>query len=258
MDDSGDDWGDTLGAFDVSDLTPDQREALSNDLAEAGILHAYLGGELQGPAAESERIEHLIGQTRHPRRGPAGGQAAQGPSHLPRALRQPWGAVPEAAAELQISARWRRFAAYLIEAIAFGVAASILYRYSHLGARLFSVAVGLTSSVILVATLGASVGMMVLRMRVVALADPGRRALGWRLATVRYLVAWWPEALLLVLEPFYGIDRLAWLGTISQIWLIVCFGPILLDPARRGLHDRVAGTVVVDSGAEGLDRRSYR
>jgi len=32
-----------------------------------------------------------------------------------------------------------------------------------------------------------------------------------------------------------------------QIWLIVCFVPVLLDPARRGLHDRVAGTVVIDA-----------
>lgn len=255
MDDPGDDWGDTLGAFDVSDLDPAQRQVLSDALAQAGILHAYLGAELQGPASESERIEHLIAQVRR-HRGDRRGPGAD--AHLPRALRLPWGGVPAAALGLRISARWRRFAAYLTEAVAFGIAASILYRYSAGGARIFAAAIGLTSSVILVALLGASIGMMVFRMRIVVLADPDRRAPGWRIAVVRYLVAWWPEALLVVLEPFYGVARLAWLSTIMQIWLIVCFGPILLDPARRGLHDRVAGTVVVDSGADGIDRGADR
>ena len=57
--DEGDDWGDTLAGFDIGDLSLQQRQTLSTDLAEAGILHAFIGAELQGPAAESERIERL-------------------------------------------------------------------------------------------------------------------------------------------------------------------------------------------------------
>ena len=63
---------------------------------------------------------------------------------------------------------------------------------------------------------------------------------------MRFLVASWPDVLRLALNPFYSFESLAWLSGLAQIWLIVCFGPILLDPARRGLHDRVAGTLVVD------------
>ncbi len=246
MDDQGDDWGDTLAGFDIGDLTATQRDDLSADLAAAGVLHAYMGPELQGPAAESELIEHLIGQTRRRgrrRREPAGRDPA---SVVPRALRLPWGAVPFEALDHQVSARWRRFAAYLLEGVAFGLATWIVFRYSVGGAQVFAAATVVLSSVVLVATLGATAGMMVLRMRVVVLGAPERAVPGWRVALVRFLVAAWPEVLRLALSPFFTFESLAWLSALSQIWLIVCFGPILFDPARRGLHDRVAGTLVVD------------
>lgn len=246
MDDQGDDWGDTLAGFDIGDLSAAQRDALSADLAAAGVLHAYLGTELQGPAAESELIEHLIGQTRRGarrRRKPEGPEAAE---MLPRALRLPWGAVPFEALEHPVSARWRRFVAYLGESIVFSFGTWIVFRSSAGGAQAFAAITVLLSGVVLVATLGGTAGMLVLRMRVLALAAPDRAAPGWRIATVRFLVASWPDVLRLALNPFYSFESLAWLSGLAQIWLIVCFGPILLDPARRGLHDRVAGTLVVD------------
>lgn len=254
MDDQGDDWGDTLAGFDIGDLSLQQRQTLSTDLAEAGILHAFFGAELQGPAAESERIERLVAQAR--RRGgrrhpsgpddlvPADRPGATGP--LPRALRLPWGAVPLEVIGLPISAPWRRFAAYLVEAVAFSIVIAMVLEYSAGGAELFSAAVGLASAVALVATLGGTAGMMVFRMRVVTIDAPDRQAPGWRVAIVRYLVAWWPQALVMVLDLFVEVDGWRWIGTVMQIWLVICFTPILLDPARRGLHDRVAGTVVLD------------
>jgi len=247
VDDQGDDWGDTLAAFDIGDLTPAQRDALSADLADAGVLHAYLGPELQGPAAESELIEHLIGQTRRGRRPrpepPAGGGTV---ASLPRALRLPWGSVPFEALEHPVSARWRRFVAYLAESILFSFGTCVVFRYSAGGAQIFAAVTVLLSGVVLVATLGGTAGMLALRMRVLVLGAPERLAPGWRIAVVRFLVASWPDVLRLALNPFFGFESLAWLSGLAQIWLIVCFGPILLDPARRGLHDRVAGTLVID------------
>ncbi|WP_421118078.1 RDD family protein [Aquihabitans daechungensis] len=246
MDDQGDDWGDTLAGFDIGDLTPTQRDALSADLADAGVLHAYLGPELQGPAAESELIEHLIGQTRRRNgRRPKPPRADAAPA-LPRALRLPWGAVPFAALEHRVSARWRRFVAYLLESIVFSLGTWIVFRYSAGGAQAFAAITVLLSGVVLVATLGGTAGMLALRMRVVVIAAPDRLVPGWRVALVRFLVASWPDVLRLALNPFFSFEELAWVSALAQIWLIVCFGPILLDPARRGLHDRVAGTLVVD------------
>ncbi|HWJ98821.1 MAG TPA: RDD family protein [Acidimicrobiales bacterium] len=257
MDDQGDDWGDTLAGFDIGDLSPNQRQTLSTDLADAGILHAFVGPKLQGPAAESELIEHLVAQTRRGGRGSrrrtspgaAPGSTARpgttGP--LPRALRLPWGAVPLEVVGLPIAAPWRRFAAYLVEAIAFNIAIALVLVYSVGGAELFSAAVGLTSALVLVAAFGGTLGMMVFRMRVVAVDAPDRTAPGWRVAVVRYLVAWWPQTLVMVADPFVDFEGWRWVGTLMQIWLVVCFTPILLDPARRGLHDRVAGTVVIDA-----------
>lgn len=253
MDDQGDDWGDTLAGFAIGDLSLEQRQTLSSDLAEAGILHAFVGAELQGPAAESELIEHLVAQTRRsggrrPSRPndlvPADRPGSTGP--LPRALRLPWGAVPLEALGLPIASRWRRFGGFLVEALGFGLMSEIIYRYSAGGAQLFVLGTTLLSGVVLVAVFGATVGMMVLRMRVVPLASPDAAAPGWNVALVRFLVAGWPDLLRMGLTPFFSFEDLAWLASVTQVWLIVCFGPILLDPAHRGLHDRVARTVVVD------------
>jgi uncharacterized RDD family membrane protein YckC len=264
VDDQGDDWGDSLAGFDIGDLSLEQRRTLSTDLADAGILHAFVGAELQGPAAESELIEHLVAQTRRGggRHRPAapddlvpdGRPGARGA--LPRALRLPWGAVPLETVGLPIAAPWRRLAAYLVEAIAFSIAIAVVLAYSEGGAQLFSIGIGLLSAVVLVATMGATVGMMVFRMRVVTIDAPERPSPGWRVAVVRYLVAWWPQTLVMVLGFLVDVDGWGWVGGLMQIWLVVCFTPILLDPARRGLHDRVAGTVVIDVPRAALSARS--
>ena len=246
MDDQGDDWGDTLAGFDIGDLNADQRRTLSTDLADAGILHAFIGPELQGPASESELIEHLVAQARRGGRRRAPAQPGSPPGVGRRALRQPWGVVPPEAVGLPISARWRRFIAYLLEAMAFGSVAAVIQVYSVGGGQLFAVGIGWFSSIVLVALFGASLGMMVFRMRIVSLDAPDRVAPGWGVAVVRYLVAWWPEVILIVLDVFMALRALRWLSSVMQIWLVICFLPIILDPARRGLHDRVAGTVVID------------
>ena len=246
MDDPGDGGGDVLASFDIGDLTPAQRADLSADLSAAGVLHAYVGPQLQGPSAESELIGHLIGQTRRRgarRRGPAGG----GPgSSAPRALRLPWGAVPFEALEHPVSARWRRFVAYLVESLALSLATWVVFRYSVGGAQAFAAVTVIVSGVVLVATFGGTAGMLLLRMRVVVLAAPEQVVPGWRVALVRFVVAAWPDVLRLALNPFFTFEELAWVSGLAQIWVIVCFGPILFDPVRRGLHDRVAGTLVVD------------
>jgi uncharacterized RDD family membrane protein YckC len=248
VDDPADDWGDLLAGFDIGDLTASQREVLSAELADAGILHAFVGPELQGPAAESELIEHLVAQARRGgrRRGAPAAVAGEA-SAMPRALRLPWGGVPLEVLALPVAARWRRFAAYLLESLAFGVVAAVIYRYSAGGAQIFALVAALTSAIVLVAAFGGTAGMLVLRMRVVLIDAPDRPTPGWRVAVVRYVVAWWPEALLFALVPFFDFEQLAWMRTINDIWIVICFAPILLDPARRGLHDRVVGTVVVDA-----------
>ena len=227
--DEGDDGGDVLAGFDIGDLSPTQRASLSDDLAAAGVLHAYLGPQLQGPAAESELIEQLIVRTRRGGRGRgASGRGARGrradrgvrgedregdlasdgahgvdgapevdggdrgdprdddggpmPSAgggfegLPRALRLPWGAVPIEALDHDLSARWRRFVAYLLESLAFGFLTWMVFRYSVGGAELFAAAAVVVSSVVLVAGFGGTAGMLALRMRIVSLADPDRKS----------------------------------------------------------------------------------
>lgn len=64
--------------------------------------------------------------------------------------------------------------------------------------------------------------------------------------------ATWPQALLRLVVaalPLLGLGLAPWLGQAAALWAIgiawvVWFGIGLLDPQRRALHDRVAGTGV--------------
>ena len=89
--------------------------------------------------------------------------------------------------------------------------------------------------VVCVAVWGRTVGKWFVGTRVVDRATGSRP--GWAAATARVLL---PAAVAVVGEIggyYRPIERLAW---------IVVYVPILWDPLRRGLHDRLAGTLVVN------------
>lgn len=83
--------------------------------------------------------------------------------------------------------------------------------------------------VVLVALLGQTVGCMVARVRVVAQDDAG--VPGWGRALRRVAVANLPG-----LVPVLGL-----------LFTLVCYGWMFRDPRRQGLHDKAAGTVVIDA-----------
>lgn len=283
------DGSDALGTFEVGHLTPQQRRDLSDVLADAGILHAFLGPQLQAPASEAMAIHRSIAgiasgaiRARDPRSKPPDGfrwddpttpSAPSGPEGLPgpgdpSASPDPAGPGAggagdedlgldvdldaelaalwaEEMGQLVISSRWRRLGAYLLETFAFSIITISLLAVSRTAAQAFATGIGLLSAVVLVATIGSTAGMWLLRMRVVV--PPSTSAPGWRIAIIRYLVAWWPALVLLVLHRGFPNLDLRWLDVVANVWMFACFGPILFDPLRRGLHDRVAGTLVVDN-----------
>ena len=92
------------------------------------------------------------------------------------------------------------------------------------------------------AILGDRVPLSVSRWEVPGEIEPP----GWRAALVRYLVVVWP-AILLVVSQVVGADGLVRpIAHVSSVWSLCCFGPILFDPLHRGLHDRMARTLVID------------
>lgn len=90
----------------------------------------------------------------------------------------------------------------------------------------------------LTATRGSSPGKYLLNMRIVN--DAGRRP-GWRSAIIRTVVLTWPFLLTFVGGP---IGYAAFLFGFAWIFLLTV--SVAKDPGHRGIHDRVAGTRVVD------------
>jgi uncharacterized RDD family membrane protein YckC len=78
---------------------------------------------------------------------------------------------------------------------------------------------------------GRTFGKALLGLRVEPIAQPGRPP-GFARAFVRWLVT---AAILTV--PYVGL-----------LGYLVVVGWVLVDPRRQGLHDKLAGTVVVDAG----------
>ncbi|MFN8018766.1 MAG: RDD family protein [Acidimicrobiales bacterium] len=252
--DRADDLGPAgYGGFDVGGLTPDQRMVLSRVLDEAGIHHDFLGPELQAPGAHSELVELLVeraaratGDDEHDRALFADIVVADDGSGL--ADGDPYG--------LPIASRGGRFLAYLLEGVLFGIAIIGLQTVNQGLGRFVGLGVSVVSGLVLVAVMGGTVGMLLYGLRVVAVGRAWEVpvlpiAPGWSVATVRYLVAVWP-GLLGQLLWFTGLGEPGWVARISSGWSIICFAPILWDPMRRGLHDRVARTLVVD--IRGIER----
>ncbi|HTO00882.1 MAG TPA: RDD family protein [Microthrixaceae bacterium] len=90
----------------------------------------------------------------------------------------------------------------------------------------------------LAATRGSSPGKYLLDMRIV---DRAGRVPGWRCATIRTGVLAWPFLLAFVSGP---IGEAAFV--FAFVWVVVLVVSIARDPGHRGIHDRMAGTRVVN------------
>lgn len=128
-----------------------------------------------------------------------------------------------------------RLGVFLVDGVLVGAVTIPLYRSlgSPLGA-VFSGAIGAVYAIVMVHVWGQTIGNMVTRTRVAVLDDRLRPS--WWAATVRWLVA--NAAILLT-----GVPGATWLGV---LWQIAVYFPVVVAPEYRGLHDRLAGVVVLD------------
>ncbi len=157
--------------------------------------------------------------------------------HPPAAGGPPTGEPAAVADRATLAAPSRRLVARVLDAVivssglyvvllSTGQYASTVPSDHRFSPRLFGwvLLAALAYEVSLTATRGQTLGKMTMRIRVATLE--GGTPPGWRRAMVRWVV---PVALSIV--PFLGIVAFAWL-----LW----------DPIRQGLHDKAAGTVVVN------------
>ena len=160
---------------------------------------------------------------------------------------------------LFISGRWRRLGGFLVDQFVLSFAVSLatwaLIRLiagddEDGGARQLAfvlawmIAVGVVY-VVPVARTGRTVGKVLLSMRVVA-AGTGRRP-SWAASGIRAAVPSIPLLLPVVVrqtDPSESVAASVWI-VCSLVWLTV-YAAALRSPEVRGLHDRAAGTIVVD------------
>lgn len=137
----------------------------------------------------------------------------------------------------------RRLAGALVDGAALQVAGLLLGGFAPRTATAISAVAYLAYQVAFVAWRGQTLAKLALGTRVVDAATGGRPIL-WQAAT-RAVV------------PLAGVVVDVALGTagVGALWVLAVYGALLLDERLRGLHDRAAGTMVVDVERSEAHRR---
>ena len=141
-------------------------------------------------------------------------------------------------AHFRIASLSQRLVAAAIDLVVLGAAFVALAAWPlWLGATLF-LAVGFANTIVAMALWGLSLGKALVGIRVVKEVDGSVPRFGT--AFIRAGVQSFQVGF--AVHPF-GIE---WLTVIVGPWPLVCYGPLLADrELRRGLHDRIAGTLVI-------------
>jgi uncharacterized RDD family membrane protein YckC len=128
----------------------------------------------------------------------------------------------------------QRLGGALVDGASFQLAAFALAPLDAAAAAVVSTAVYLSYVVGMTATRGQTLGKLALGTRVVD-AHSGALPTLWQAAT-RAVV------------PLAGlvVDVALGVAAVGAFWVLTVYGWLLADERRRGLHDRAAGTLVVD------------
>jgi uncharacterized RDD family membrane protein YckC len=228
-----------VAEFDVSDLAAAERWELDLILLSQGAHARWRDATLVMSAAHRNLVDEFL-ESRAATGGP--GQVTPGA-----------GSQPAPSSEPQIAGAFRRLVGYILD---FAVLAIVSVPVSILGSHtthprphftvtgptraaswlLFGLYVAYQVGA--VALFGRTLGQAALRLRVVRSDESPA---GWTRAVVRFAVTaaapivWIPAR---ILAPATA----PWLGL---AWPVVIYGWMLFDPSRRGLHDVIAGTLVL-------------
>jgi uncharacterized RDD family membrane protein YckC len=131
----------------------------------------------------------------------------------------------------------------MLTVVALAVGRRILAATSpaHRWALPLTAIVAATYEIASVALWGRTIGKTITGTRVVAAADGSIPR--WRRATVRWAVVVGPTVATVWLPQGGATILAAFLG---DLWAIVVYYGVLNKPWRQGLHDRAAGTLVVE------------
>ena len=223
----------SIVVYDVADWPLERRAALDAVLRAEEIVHEWADGELRVGATHEAVVDALV-------------EEFDEPVDLPEPLDvgEPEPEPDDEDAEgLSIASPWRRFTGWLADGLLFtaaflviGIVASTPDRRSVAFHAAYSAVVAVYE-IVGTARWGQTLGKRFVGIRVVE-RGTGRPP-GWGRAVVR----WSLPAVAIVTEGLItGVG-----GVVGQLVFLVVYLPVAWDPLARGLHDRLAGTVVVDS-----------
>ena len=217
--------------YDVRSMSPDQREALELLLRGAGIAHGWEPGHLVVSHTVESEIDNLVDLVR---------AEPVDPARL--ALETDEYTGEPAASKPDIAGLGRRLAGYVVDGVVLSPLSLLAFgtfgRARWLAAAVF--VTGAAYRVCCVALWGRTLGKLIVGTRVVL--ETTRALPGWGAAARR----WATEAAggLMGLLVVGGTEASA-ARLLGLAWPIAVYGAIMFDPLNRGLHDRVAETLVV-------------
>jgi uncharacterized RDD family membrane protein YckC len=223
----------TTGQIDVAGLTEDDREMLTLMLRGSDVPFEMTDTTLIFPESRDRDVRTQLELVT--RRDVT--------AATPRDPVPPVATVAQVARGLRvrdglIASRSRRLAGWYIDSIVIGASARIAY---WLGAEWWvAVVVGAAYIVVPTAVSGRTLGKAITRIQVVDERTDAPPS--WLRSGLRWFATGWAWIVALLAS--------ATLNVISVVIVIAMFAPILWDHRGRGLHDRIARTVVVRNPAD--------
>lgn len=239
--------------YDLGEWTSEQRTTLELLLAGRRLPHQWEGARLSVSHLREEEVDELVdsivGEALDgdiDEADPADGGAQADVEQATETSRDEADVAVEPAGDA-VAGPGRRFVGWLVDWAIVVLVTRILVVTVLAHARPLGVAaqLGLQSVVavyLIVPVLlwGRTVGKLVARTRVVDVHTG--QIPTWSQATVRWVVP--GVGVLAGIVPSHGVAG-AGVAGLSNLWGVVVYVGILLNPLREGLHDKAAGTAVV-------------
>lgn len=218
-------------SIQISGLSTENRELLAMLLRSEEIPAQWASEVVVVPADRTAAASDLIAEL-----GAASSEAV-GTETLPRATVA--GALRNALiSNRTIATRWQRLGGWLVDSIVIGLVGRGLAERA-VSWWLIGIAVGLYW-IVATAVWGATIGKLVVRTRVTVAG--GRPP--WRASVVRWAVTGW-IGFAAGVSADIGAAAASTIAVLALVTWLATYTPILWDCEARGLHDRLAGTVVV-------------
>jgi uncharacterized RDD family membrane protein YckC len=230
------DHGDLV--YDLAAWTEDQRGALDLMLIGAEVPHVWEGNALAVPHRREADADELIESVEE-------GELAED-----------WAAEATEFVDLddtahpELASGARRLLGYVVDVVVITAFSAVIGRgildlqsSSPIAVRLVLPALIAAYEIATVARWGHNLGKVAAGTLVVTRADGSMP--GWRRATVRWAVHVGPAPVLFWVSG--SPAAMITIAILENVWLVAVYAGVWWNPQKQGLHDKAAGTIVVEA-----------